>query len=424
MTEATRRALLRTFGAGAVLSAARVALPFGAHAQGAGPETTEARLGYVTLTDAAPLIVAKSRGLFAKHGMADVSLMRQPSWAFTCESLMLGGEAEGLDGAHLMTSLAYLLSLGKAVDVNAAVPLHILARLNINGQAISLTKALMPLGARLDAAPLKAALAAKPDSRAGVTFRGGTHDLWLRYWLAAGGINPDKDVHAVTVPPPQMVADMGAFGMSMACVGEPWPDQIRRQGIGYTACQTGEIWRDHPEKSLAMRAEWVAKNPRAAVALTAAVIEAQQWADKAENKAEVAAILGKSTWFNAPVSDIAPRLAGDVDYGDGRKVQGSPVRIKFWADHASYPYQSHDLWFLTECMRWGFLPRATDTRAAIAAMNREDLWRAAAAAAGVAKSDMPTVTSRGKETFFDGHVFDPADPAAYLSSLTIKAIAV
>ena len=423
MTQASRRTLLRTAYAAATLGAAKAAFPGGAHAQPAGPETTKALLGYITLTDAAPLIVAKSKGLFAKHGMPDVSVVRQPSWAFTCESLALGGEGEGLDGAHMMTALGYLLSLGRAADVNSAVPLHILARLNINGQGISVSKALMPLGARLDAAPLKAALAAKPGSRAGITFRGGTHDLWLRYWLAAGGINPDKDVQVVIVPPPQMVSDMAASAMSMACVGEPWPEQIRRQGIGYTACQTGEIWRDHPEKSLVMRADWVAKHPRAAVALTAAVIEAQQWADKAENKAEVAAMLGKSTWFNAPASDIAPRLAGDVDYGDERKVQGSPVRMKFWAGHASYPYQSHDLWFLTESMRWGFLPRATDTRAAIAAMNREDLWRAAAAAAGVAASDMPSGTSRGKETFFDGHVFDPADPASYLNGLAIKAVA-
>ena len=421
MAQASRRTLLRTAGAAATVAAVRAAFPGGAHAQGAGPETTTASLAYVTLTDAAPLIVAKSKGLFAKYGMPDVSLVRQPSWAFTCESLGLGGAGEGVDGAHLMSSLAYLLSLGKAADVSAAVPLHILARLNTNGQAISVSKALMPLGARLDAAPLHAAFAGKPD-RAGVTFRGGTHDLWLRYWLAAGGVDPDKDLQTVAVPPPRMVSDMAASAMGVACVGEPWPDQIRRQGIGYTACQTGEIWRDHPEKALVVRADWAAKNPRAAVALTAAVIEAQQWAEKAENKAEVAAMLGKSSWFNVPVADIAPRLSGNVDYGDGRKVQDSPVRMKFWSDHASYPYQSHDLWFLTECMRWGFLPRATDTRAAIAAINREDVWRAAAAAGGVSASDMPAGTSRGKETSFDGHVFDPENPAAYLSGLTIKAV--
>ncbi|MGI4945259.1 MAG: CmpA/NrtA family ABC transporter substrate-binding protein [Janthinobacterium lividum] len=423
MAQASRRTLLRTACAAATVAAARVAFPGGAHAEGAGPETPAALLAYMSLTDAAPLIVAKSRGLFAKHGMPDVSLVRQPSTAFTCESLALGAAGEGVDGAHIMSSIAYLFSLGKAADVNTAVPLQILARLNTNGQAISVSKTLMPLGARLDAAPLKAALANKPESRAGMTFRGGTHDLWLRYWLAAGGVDPDKDVQTVVVPSPSVLSDMAADILSVACNSEPWPDLITRQGLGYTACQTGEIWRDHPDKALVVRADWAAKNPRATIALTAAVLEAQQWAEKAENRADLAVILSRSIWGSVPVAEIVPRLSGNVDYGDGRKVQASPTRMKFWADHASYPYQSHDLWFLTECMRWGFLSRATDTQAAIAAINREDLWRAAAAAAGVSVSDMPVGTSRGKETFFDGHVFDPADPAAYLSSLKIKTLA-
>lgn len=419
----SRRALLRTFSTGAVLSAARAALPHGAHAQAAGPETTTAQLGYVTLTDAAPLIVARARGLFAKRGMTDVTLVRQPSWAFTCESLALGGEGEGIDGAHFLTSLAYLLSLGRAADVRTKVPLNILARLNTNGQAISVATKLSPLRARLDASPLKAVVAGNAVNWVGMTFPGGTHDLWLRYWLAAGGINPAKDVQTATVPPPQMVASMYSNDLRMTCVGEPWPEEIRRKGIGYTACQTGEIWQDHPEKSFVMRADWVAKRPRAALALTAAMIEAQQWADKAENKAEVAGLLSRSNGFNAPASSIEPRLLGNVDYGDGRTVKDSPARMKFWAGHASYPFQSHELWFLTECMRWNMLPQRMDTRAAIAAINREDVWRSAAAAAGVAASDMPAGTSRGKETFFDGQVFDPADPAAYLNGLAIKAAA-
>ncbi len=422
MTECSRRAFIRTASGAAAAGAARAAFPSGAHAQGAGPETTAAVLGYVTLTDAAPLIVAKARGLFAKHGMPDVELRRQPSWAFTCESLGLGSEGEGIDGAHLMTPLVYLASLGKAADVRSRMPLQILARLNTNGQAISVSRALIATGAGLNAAPLKAAFTANAGARVGVTFPGGTHDLWMRYWLAAGGIDPDKDVQTVVVPPPRMVSDMQASALGAACVGEPWPGQIVRARVGYTACQTGEIWRDHPEKSLAMRGPWMDKNPRAAVALAAAVIEAQQWADRMENKAAMAEMLGRSNWFNVPAADILPRLSGDVDYGDGRKVQGSPVRMKFWADHASYPYQSHDLWFLTEHIRWGMLPLGTDTGAVIRSVNREDVWRAGAALAGVAAADMPAGTSRGKETFFDGQVFDPASPGDYLEKLKIRKI--
>ena len=424
MIEATRRSIVLGAAAAATAVAVRAALPAGAHAQGAGPETTKAQLGYIALTDAAPLIVAKERGLFAKYGMPDVEVLKQASWGGARDNLVLGSGAGGIDGAHLLTPMAYLISMGKVVQNGIPVPMHILARLNTNGQAISVSKALMPSGAKLDAAPLKAAFAAKADNKVAVTFRGGTHDLWIRYWLAAGGIDPDKDVQTIVVPPPQMVANMKVGTMDAFCVGEPWPDQLVHQNLGYTACLTAEIWRDHPEKSLAMRADWVAKNPRAAVALTAAVIEAQQWAEALENKEELAAMLGKRAWFNVPPADIGPRLAGNIDYGDGRKVTGSPLRMKYWADHASYPFQSHDLWFLTEDKRWGVLPPDTDTKAAIAAVNREDVWRAGATMAGVAASAMPAGTSRGKETFFDGQVFDPADPAAYLASLKIKKTGV
>jgi nitrate/nitrite transport system substrate-binding protein len=414
-----RRSLLAS---AATLAAARALLPGGALAQ-SGPEVSKATLGYIALTDAAPLIVAKERGIFAKYGMGDVDVAKQASWGGTRDNLVLGGGSGGIDGAHILTPMPYLMATGKIVQNSQLVPMNILARLNTNGQAISVSKALMSAGAKLDASPLKAVFAAKKDNKVAMTFRGGTHDLWIRYWLAAGGIDPDRDVDTIVVPPPQMVANMKVGTMDAFCVGEPWNDQLVHQSMGYTACITGEIWRDHPEKSLAMRADWVAKNPRAAQAITAAVIEAQIWADRLENKEELATILGKRAWFNVPPADILPRSKGDVDYGDGRKVTGSALRMKFWADHASYPFQSHDLWFLTEDMRWGVLPTDLDTKALIGAVNREDIWRAAAKLAGVAGTDMPAGTSRGTETFFDGRVFDPAKPAEYLAGHTIKKIA-
>lgn len=415
----SRRAALT--GTAALLAAARATLPHGARAA-AGAETTKATLGYIALTDAAPLIVAKERGLFAKYGMPDVEVTKQASWGGTRDNLVLGGPAGGIDGAHLLTPMAYLMQSGKVTQNSQPVPMTILARLNTNGQAISVSKALMSAGAKLDSAGLKAVFAAKPDNKVAMTFRGGTHDLWLRYWLAAGGIDPDKDVQTIVVPPPQMVANMKVGTMDAFCVGEPWNDQLVHQLLGYTACVTGEIWKDHPEKSLALRSDWVAKNPKAAEAMTAAVIEAQIWADQLANKEELAGILGKRAWFNVPQADILPRSKGDIDYGDGRQVTGSPLRMKFFADHASYPFQSHDLWFLTEDIRWGVLAQDTDTKALIAAVNRQDIWRGAAALAGVAAADIPAGTSRGVETFFDGKVFDPANPGAYLASQAIKKL--
>ncbi|MBL8675359.1 MAG: hypothetical protein JNL07_10755 [Rhodospirillales bacterium] len=157
--------------------------------------------------------------------------------------------------------------------------------------------------------------------------------------------------------------------------------------------------------------------------MTVATIEAQIWCDKMENKEEMCQILSKRQWFNVPVPDIYGRIKGDINYGDGRKVAGSDLLMKFFKDHASYPFQSHELWFLTENQRWGNLPSTLDTKDIIAKVNREDIWRAAAKIAGVAPEAMPAGVSRGKETFFDGKVFDPENPKAYLASLAIKKAA-
>jgi nitrate/nitrite transport system substrate-binding protein len=420
MNNTTRRQAMAATAA--LFAAARAAAPRGAFAQGStAPEVRKATLGYIALTDSAPLIVAKERGLFAKHGMPDVEVSKQASWGATRDNLVLGGGAGGIDGAHILTPMPYLMHTGRITQNSQPVPMAILARLNTNGQAISVAAKHMATGARLDASGLRHAVNA--ESKIAMTFRGGTHDLWIRYWLAAAGIDPDKDVQTIVVPPPQMVANMKVGTMDAFCVGEPWNDQLVNQKLGYTACVTGEVWRDHPEKSFALRADFVERNPRATEALTAAVIEAQRWCDEPANKAEMCAIVGRRAWFNVPVADILTRSQGNIDYGDGRKASASPLLMKFWRDHASYPFRSHDLWFLTEDMRWGVLPEGTNTAKLINEVNREGVWRAAAARAGVPNAEVPSGTSRGRETFFDGKVFDPEDPAAYLASLSIKKTA-
>ncbi len=422
----SRRQLLKaTAGTAALLAAARLNLPAGAFAQGAGPEVKGAKLGFIALSDAGPLFVAKDKGFFAKHGMLDVEVLKQASWGTTRDNLVLGSEGNGIDGAHILTPMPYLISSGKVTQNNQPTPMYILARLNLDSQCISVAKEYADLKIGVDTAPFKVALdkkkAAGKSIKAAMTFPGGTHDLWLRYWLAAGGIDPDKDIETIVVPPPQMVANMKVGTMDCFCVGEPWNLQLINQGIGYTAVNTGEIWNKHPEKSLGMRAAWVDKYPNAAKAVLMAVMEAQQWSDKAENKKELATIMGKRQWMNCPVEDVYDRTAGKFDYGiPGKVVENSPHIMKYWRDHASYPFQSHDLWFMTEDIRWGKYEPGFDSKALIAKVNREDLWRDAAKALGVAASDIPASKSRGKETFFDGKVFDPENPAAYLKSLSIK----
>jgi len=425
-TTVTRRRLLKTTGAGALMGAIGQQFPFGAHvAQAAGPETTKANLGFIALTDAAPLFVAKEKGLFAKYGMPGVEVQKQASWGATRDNLVLGSEGNGIDGAHILTPMPYLISAGKVTQNNVPTPMYILARLNLNGQCISVAKEYTDVAVGVDTKPFKVALEKKKASgkaaKAAMTFPGGTHDLWIRYWLAAGGIDPDKDIETIVVPPPQMVANMKVGTMDCFCVCEPWNLQLIHQNIGYTAITTGELWNQHPEKSLGMRAAYVDKNPNAAKAILMATMEAQQWCEKPENHAEVAAICAKRQWINCPVEDVTDRVKGKFDYGiPGKVVEKSPHIMRYWNDFASYPFQSHDLWFLTEDIRWGKFETSLDAKALIAKVNREDIWRAAAKELNVPADQIPASTSRGKETFFDGKVFDPENPVAYLKSQAIK----
>jgi nitrate/nitrite transport system substrate-binding protein len=426
----SRRQILKaTGGTAALLAAARLNFPAGAFAQGAGPEVKAAKLGFIALTDASPLFVAKEKGIFAKYGMPDVEVQKQASWGTTRDNLVLGSEGNGIDGAHILTPMPYLISAGKVTQNNQPTPMYIMARLNLNGQCISVAKEYSDLKVGIDTAPFKTALDKKKASgkavKAAMTFPGGTHDLWIRYWLAAGGIDPDKDIETIVVPPPQMVANMKVGTMDCFCVCEPWNLQLIHQDIGYTAITTGELWNKHPEKSFGMRAAYVDKNPKAAKPLLMAVMEAQQWCEKPDNREEVAAICAKRQWINCPVEDVTDRVKGKFDYGiPGKVVENSPHIMRFWADQASYPFQSHDLWFLTEDIRWGKYETGFDTKALIGKVNREDLWKEAAKELGVAAADIPASTSRGKETFFDGKVFDPENPAAYLKSLSIKRVEV
>ena len=425
-TGITRRSMLKTTAAAALIGAVKTAFPSGAFAAGTGPEVKGVKLGFIALTDSAPLIIAKEKGLFDKHGLPETDVAKQASWGATRDNLVLGGAANGIDGAHILSPLPYLMQTGKVTQNNKPVPMAILARLNLDSQGISVAKEYAETGVQLDASKLKAAFEKKKaegkEVKAAMTFPGGTHDLWIRYWLAAGGIDPNKDVSTIVVPPPQMVANMKVGNMDVFCVGEPWNEQLVNQGIGFTAATTGELWKGHPEKALGLRADWIERNPNAAKALLMAVMEAQQWCESMDNKAEMAEILGKRQWFNVPTKDVLGRLRGDINYGNGREAKATDLYMKFWKDGASYPFKSHDTWFMTENVRWGNLPGTTDIKALVNQVNREDIWREAAKDLGVAAADIPASSSRGKETFFDGKVFDPENPSAYLDSLSIKAV--
>ncbi len=211
------------------------------------------------------------------------------------------------------------------------------------------------------------------------------------------------------------VGNMDAF-----CVGEPWNEQLVNQDIGFTAA-------DHrrdlvpPSREDPRHARRLGRcQPQGALAIMMATMEAQQWCDKMENKQEMAEIIGKRQWFNVPVADIIGRIKGDINYGNGRTAAGTNLLMKFWGEkgETSYPWKSLDTWFITENIRWGKFEPTTDIKALVDKTNRSDLWLAAARGLGL--TDLPSGDSRGVETFFDGKVFDPENPMAYLDSLAIK----
>ncbi|RAM49852.1 MAG: bicarbonate-binding protein [Hapalosiphonaceae cyanobacterium JJU2] len=388
------------------------------------PEVTKATLGFVPVTSCCPLIIAKAKGFFAKYGMPDIQVLKQPSWAVQRDKLMLGSASGGLDGAHLLFPMAYLIATGE-ISYGRKIPMYILARLNVNGQGISLANTYKNLNLGLDGFALKSVLAQKAlhgeISRFAIPYRRVTGDFFMRWWLAYAGIDPERDASLIVVPPPQMVANMRGGTMEGFCVVDPWHHRLIKKRLGYSAVTSGELWNNHPEKALAMRSDWVDKHPKAAKALLAAVLEAQIWCDKPENKEEMFQILSQRQWMGVTSDLLCDRLLGKFDYGNGRVVENSPHAIKFWRENASYPYKSHDLWFLIEDMRWGYRSPEFETKPLIEAVNREDLWREAAKFIGQEKM-IPPSTSRGVEKFFNGLEFDPENPQAYLKAPIIRKI--
>lgn len=386
------------------------------------PEVTKTTLGFIPVTSCCPLIIAKAKGFFAKHGMPDIVVAKQPSWAVMRDKLMLGAANEGLDGAHLLFPMTYLMATGE-ISYGRKIPMYILARMNVNGQGISVANTYKSLNLGLDSSPVKFAFTQKTKTgetvRCAVPYRRVTGDFFMRWWLAYGGIDPDRDTSVVVIAPPQMVASMRSGTMDAFCVVDPWHHRLIKQKLGYSTVTSGELWHNHPEKALAVRAEWVDKYPKAAKAMLAAFLEAQIWCDQPENQEELFEIMAQRQWIGVKSDLMRDRLLGKFDYGNGRVVENSPHAIKFWRDHASYPFKSHDLWFLIEDMRWGYRSFDFATKPLIDAVNREDLWREAAKLIGQ-ESAIPVSTSRGVERFFNGLEFDPENPQVYLNAPKVR----
>lgn len=398
------------------------------------PETTKVKLGFIPIVEAAPFIIAKEKGFFAKYGMTDVELAKQASWGSMRDNTEIGSSGGGVDGGQYQMPMPHLITEGLITKGNQKIPMYLLAQLITHGNGIAVANKYKGQGLGLDLAKggktvFDQLKSTKNPFSAAYTFAHVNQDLWIRYWLAAGGINPDTDVKLITVPAAQTVANMKTGTMDAFSTGDPWPSRIVKDKIGFLAVLTAEMWKNHPEEYFAMRADWADKNPKATKAILKGIMAAQQWLDNFANREEAASILGGRNYFNLPAEILAEPFQGKYDMGDGRVIDDKSMAAYYWKDEkgsVSYPYKSHDLWFLTESVRWGFLPpdSLANAKTLIDKVNREDIWKEAATEAGIAAADIPTSTSRGVETFFDGIKFDPENPTAYLKSLKIKKVDV
>ena len=376
------------------------------------PEVRDMRFGIIALTDCSSIVMAHELGYFSKFGINSV-ISKEASWAVIRDKLSLGEN----QATHMLIGMPLASTMGLAGS--PVKPMVIPWLLNRNGQAITLNNKLKAAGIRQPAQlkPLvdKAKAAGDPLTFA-MTFPPGTHAMWIRYWLASGGINPDRDVNLITIPPPQMVANMKVDKMDGFCVGEPWNVRAIQDGIGYTVTTTQAMWKDHPEKVCAFTEEFAAKNPKTVKAVLKALHLASVDLDKMENRPKYAEVVARPTYINTTPDAILERLIGKYNYGDGR-VEQDPNYMIFSSRGCNYPHQIYARWWLTQFRRWGMVKGAPDYDGVAKRVMRSDLYLEAMKELGVAK-----IAEEQTITLFDG-TFDGKDAERYAGSFKVHSMA-
>src|SRR3954467_4067837 len=396
-------------GAG-VMSLVADAIRQGAWAAGSdAPEKKELKIGFIPLTDCASVVMAATKGFDKKYGLT-ITPTKEASWAAVRDKLVNGE----IDAAHVLYGLIYGVQMGIG---GPKKDMAMLMNLNNNGQAITLSSQLKEKGAT-DGGKLKALIdREKREYTFAQTCPTGTHAMWIYYWLAANGIHPFSDVKTIVVPPPQMVANMRVGAMDGFCVGEPWNYRAIMDKIGFTANTTQDVWKDHPEKTLGCTAEFTAKYPNTARAMTAAVIDAGRWIDSSlSNRQKTAEVVSDKSYVNTDKDVIVARMLGRYDNGIG-KVWDDKDHMKFYNDgYVTFPFLSDGMWFMTQHRRWGLLKEDPDYLAVAQKVNRIDIYKQAAAAT---KTSVPKDPMRSAK-LIDGVLWDPKNAKTYAGAFKLK----
>ena len=406
--DTSRRSFLKTAGATVAGAAVAGGLPR-AFAQTASTQKRAVNIGFIPLTDCASVVMAQELGYYKKYGV-DVNIIKQASWAAVRDGLLSGD----LQAAHLLYSLPLSVYTGIGGAAGKEIPIAMV--LDNNGQAITLSNALSAAAGsdlKKSGAAINALIAAKKAPTLAVTVPGGTHDLWMRYWLAAIGV-PQSKVGIIVVPPPQMVANMKVGNMDGFCVGEPWGGVAVDQNIGFTALTSQQLWKHHPEKVLGLNKDFSTQTDEVK-AVMRAILDASAWLDSLPNRRAAAKVISASKYVNASESVIQARLEGRYALGAGqgtRQFLGDQMMFSR-AGATNAPRHAHAIWFMAQYVRFGLLKQAPDYSAVVSKLLMTDLYAQVAREAGlkVPADDMSSFTIT-----LDGARFDPKNPAAYIKA--------
>ncbi|BAZ05281.1 ABC transporter ATP-binding/substrate-binding protein [Calothrix sp. NIES-3974] len=375
-----------------------------------GLEKINLDIGFIPLTDAAPLIIAQEKGFFAQFGLEQVTLHRESSWKEVAKGVGTGR----LDAAQMVAGMPLALTLG-AGD-KTPVPVVTAMTLSRNGNAITLSQKLQQKGVN-SLSDLKTVLQADTEKNhvLGIVHPASMQNLLLRYWLAAGGIDPDRDVELTVISPPQMVSALRSGTIDGYCVGGPWNTHAVRDQVGFVAATALDIWGEHPEKVLGVREDWAEKYPQTHIALVKALLSACEYCDDIRNRPEIAEILARPEYVGVATDCIRPGFIDPYERGDGTEAEFLPSYNQFFVNKANYPERVEMLWILTQLARWGLVPFPKNWVDVVDRICRTDVF-------GVAARDLE-ILDIGRDQpihIFDGKAFNPSHPIDYLKSFPIK----
>lgn len=373
-------------------------------------EKVQLDIGFMPLTDAAPLIIAQEKGFFAKYGLEKVTLTRAGSWNEIAKNVATGK----LDAAQMLAGMPLAMTLG----AGGKTPTCIVNALNLsrNANAVIFSKNLYNQGVRKPA-DLKAVINANPDKiiTLGVVHPTSMQNLILRYWLAAAGINPDTDVSLSVIPPTQMVQELKAGNIDGYCAGEPWNYIAVHENLGFVAANALEIWSGQPKKVLGVREDWAEQHPNTYQALIKALLEACQYCDEQRNREEILKLICLPEYLDINPIYVRPGFIGPYDRGNGTQPQELTGYNQFYLNKTNYPHRTEILWMATQLARWGLVEFPKNWVQIIERVCRADLFGAAARDLGLLDIGWDDPIH-----LFDGKVFNPSEPIEYLKSMEIK----